>query len=521
MLARRIRLVLGLTLSAFAAVMAALALSGGSIYRAWVLAANPEFAEPFATGGIVTMVAAFRVLAGVGAAACLAVALAGLRKKPSSLGLLRKGYIAAWALSAAYAFVAIEGVNLIADKGLRVGGENLDPVDIFYLKASLVWPAALAIALFAGLFVLSRQWWVAMLYGGHAASPKDRRVVIGGRDPVFRRGLSISLAVHFLVIIILPWVLQGGGCVLQYKMPGGGGGGGQVQEVAVKILKAKQKSKRKTYTLRANSAISFYVPTIDEATVMKEVDQETEHVYQASKTGLGEGKGKGFGKGKGGHGGWAGGDDHGVLRFVRIQHGGRGWDDGMDEKTRADLNFMDALRTTTGLRVADKSEAYPIYMFKQFNPRNPCPLAYMTGEGDIPNVSPGDVKVLRQYCLDGGMVFGDAGSPEFVQSFKFLMSHVFPDKAMVDVSNDDPLFQMPFVFPNGAPPLWHHGGNRPMGIKHDGRWIVFLFPGDMNDAWKTGHSGAAEDVATQALHLGMNIVYYAYTNYAETHYAQP
>jgi hypothetical protein len=192
----------------------------------------------------------------------------------------------------------------------------------------------------------------------------------------------------------------------------------------------------------------------------------------------------------------------------------------MDPDTRADLNFLDALHTASGLRVAGKSEAYPIYMLKQFNPKNPLPFVYITGDGNIPSASAGDLKVLRQYALDGGMILADASSEKFGLSFKFLMSRVFPEKPMVDIPNDDPIFQVPFQFPRGAPPLWHHGGSRALGIKHEGRWVVFYFPGDMNDAWKTGHWGATGDVATQALHLGINIVYYAYTSYSDMHFPQ-
>ena len=60
-------------------------------------------------------------------------------------------------------------------------------------------------------------------------------------------------------------------------------------------------------------------------------------------------------------------------------------------------------------------------------------------------------------------------------------------------ANDDIIYRQPFVFPNGAPRLWHHSGNRALGLKHNGRWVVFYHQGDIYDAWKTGHSGASEN----------------------------
>jgi hypothetical protein len=74
---------------------------------------------------------------------------------------------------------------------------------------------------------------------------------------------------------------------------------------------------------------------------------------------------------------------------------------------------------------------------------------------------------------------------------------------------------MPYTFANGAPPLWHHGGMRALGIKHKGRWVVFYHPGDINDAWKTGHSGISPELARGAFQMGINIIYYAFTNYLE------
>ena len=84
---------------------------------------------------------------------------------------------------------------------------------------------------------------------------------------------------------------------------------------------------------------------------------------------------------------------------------------------------------------------------------------------------------------------------------------------MRPISDDDPIFQIPFTFPNGPPPLWFHGGKQTMGVKYKGRWAVFYFPGDLNDAWKTGHSGIDPTLAEAAVHLGVNIVYYATTRY--------
>jgi hypothetical protein len=186
----------------------------------------------------------------------------------------------------------------------------------------------------------------------------------------------------------------------------------------------------------------------------------------------------------------------------------------MDELSRADMNFLDEFKKVTGFKIARSPEARTIAQLRNFDKGFSPPFMYLTGVGGIP-VSSRDVKTLREYLLGGGMLFADAGSPQFHTSFLALMAAVFPDKQLVVIADDDPLFQGPFTFADGAPPLWHHGGYRALGIKHQNRWAVFYHPGDINDAWKTGHSGMSRDLAEQSYHLGVNIIYHAFTNYLD------
>jgi hypothetical protein len=138
----------------------------------------------------------------------------------------------------------------------------------------------------------------------------------------------------------------------------------------------------------------------------------------------------------------------------------------------------------------------------------------MTGSGAI-NLSADEMRGLRAYLLDGGMLFADAGSAAWDRSFRAMVQAMMPDKPLVVIADDDPLYQYPYVFTEGAPPLWHHGGNDALGVKHLDRWVVFYHPGDINDAWKTGHSGMAKPLAEASFDLGTNIIYYAFTNYLE------
>ncbi len=116
------------------------------------------------------------------------------------------------------------------------------------------------------------------------------------------------------------------------------------------------------------------------------------------------------------------------------------------------------------------------------------------------------------------MIFADNGGGNFNSSLRALMRRVLPENDWIDIANDDVLYRQPYLFPNGAPPLWHHSGNRALGMKHQGRWVVFYHQGDINDAWQTGGSGASTSLQMQAFKMGVNVVNYAFGQYMAIHF---
>src|SRR5581483_6721797 len=111
---------------------------------------------------------------------------------------------------------------------------------------------------FLGRLLKRRQ--VVALYGGSVEGlhdPEDEQM-IGGRDPIFRRSVFSSLVFHVAIIVIIPWIMQSGGGVEDYLVPGGsgggggGGGGGGPKAQIVKIMRAKQ-AKKKKYIVRPNN----------------------------------------------------------------------------------------------------------------------------------------------------------------------------------------------------------------------------------------------------------------------------
>jgi hypothetical protein len=517
---------------ALAAPLGALAALGGVL--AWRLAAGPatiaarhaNLAGPFANEGIdlamriVAVVAA--AAAGVAAVGCLAALVRG---RPA-LFAVRLGFWASYVAIAAWVVLVTLGVNVIAAGRLSIDELPQDGITLFKLWWSLVGPAVLPLAM--ALFGHVQSWrssTIASFVGGPArgaaapaavpAPAAGDRILddlrSGGRDALFRQSWMGSFGGHLFLIVLLPWLLQYVGCRERYNVPHGSGE--EAVAAVVQVTKPVKKKKRR-YLLNLQSAIILARPDLDDSEIEEMVEQASEITYSADTSSAQARAAGKMGKGGGKTGGWPDGVGNDPIRFLRIKHSGPGWDDGMDEVSRADMNFLEEFKKVTGFKIARSPEARTIQQLRNFDKGFAPPFLYLTGAGAIP-VTAADVKVLREYLLDGGMLFADAGSPQFHNSFLALMAAVFPDRQLVKIARDDPLFQAPFTFPNGPPPLWHHGGNDPFGVKHQNRWAVFYHPGDMNDAWKTGGSGMSRDLMDQSYRLGMNIVYHAFTNYLD------
>ena len=458
-------------------------------------------------------------LAGTLALACACAVLllflclvAGLSRQNWALKVLRTGYALIYLLAAYAGYAVVRATTIIFVQDLKVDGLITDAVQIFYWRINLMAPALAFVACAAALHVFTYCRVVINLYSGNreeSLAPGDRLIEnlrTHGDDPRFRRSVWGSVFTHACIFILIPLLARFSGCVEPYMVPQGSGN--PVVSI-VAVVKPKKKPKKK-FILNLQSAISFHIPDLDDSALLQDVEEQTQITYHADPSAV-HGK---LGAGGGQKGGWPDGMSKGRVRFVRIEFKGPGWDDGMAPDERADINFLEEFNRVTGFPVARNSESHSIAKLAKYDKGYAPPFIFMTGEGAV-NISRGETEVLRRYILDGGMLFVDAGSPEFDRSFRNFMGALFPGEPMLVIPDDDPIFQYPFSFPNGAPPLWHHGGWRALGIKRGTRWAVFYHPGDVNDAWKIGHSGVSPAIAKSAMNLGINIIYHAFTHYLE------
>lgn len=476
------------------------------------LAGNAEAKTILSNAGLQTpLLLVFPVFGGLGIV-CFLVGLAGLVvRKEITFRLLRASLLVVYPVVFGYCFLVWWSIFAITNQNVPIDGLVYEKQHAIMAWWKLCWPAlAVGIYVFWLHLMLASRSVVAAFTGDEGDAMRGDAVLedlrTHGRDARARRSAYTSVLAHILVIFVIPWLLAIRGCIEPFSVPQGPGGVETVATVKPKMI--KKPVKKKKLLLAKNSAIIWQVPDLFDKTEAHEMmEEQTKLTYVAT------GESGKIGKKGGKEGGWPEGMKDAVVRFPRLNHGGPGWDDGMDD-SMADVNFLREFGRVTGFKTATRGEALTVAQLKSLPNDGFPPFLYVTGNGSMGSYSPADCKVLREYCLGGGMLIGDAGSDAFNLSFRQLLSRIFPDKRLIDIADDDVIYHQPTSFPDGAPSFWHHGGDRALGVKHEGRWIVFYHPGDMNDAWKSqGYSDVTSEMRHNAMQLGINLVAYAFNSW--------
>jgi len=480
--------------------------AGESSYFRWA-ALSPLYTQTLARVGHHT---AFRLLgwvAWMAAALAFASCACTFVRTSWSMRVLQAAVLGGMITWAGLIWLVVDGTRLL---------HLHHAIEFHRFMRNEVWLASIALWLpgalwFSGILLATalhstRAWFL----GSDTAAPglADRiaaNLRSGGPAPEYRNSMWWSGALHVILILLIPLLIRGCGWEAPYAVPEGDG----KPAVLSQIRMIRKKVEREKVILSLNTEILFYKPDPDESDVLKMAMLETEHAYVA------EGLRGQTGEGKGTRSGWPKGMP-GRVRFIRLEYNGGDWD--QDLAMGADYNMLLKFKEYTGFKIARNTEHRRINRLRFFPKGKAPPFVFLTGKGGV-QLSGHEIKILREYCIkEGGMVFADNGGGSFNAGFSGAMQRVFPGKRWINIGNDDPLFQYPFAFPNGAPPLWHHSGRRAMGLKHDGRWIVFYHQGDLNDAWKRGHSGIGEGLANQAYKLGVNVMYYSFSHYLAHHH---
>lgn len=176
-------------------------------------------------------------------------------------------------------------------------------------------------------------------------------------------------------------------------------------------------------------------------------------------------------------------------------------------------NLLRAIRERTGLPV-DASRRVTV---KLTDPQLwDYPYLYLTGHGNI-RFSEAEVEALRTYLLAGGFLHAD-DNYGLNESFRREMKRIFPDKELVEIPVDHPIYHAYYDFPDGLPKIHLHDGKPPQGfgIFHEGRLVVFYsYESDLGNGWEDPDvHGDPPEAREAALRMGVNLFIYALSQVA-------
>jgi hypothetical protein len=204
--------------------------------------------------------------------------------------------------------------------------------------------------------------------------------------------------------------------------------------------------------------------------------------------------------------------------------GGTSW---TDDYPRADRTFVQILRRLTRTHV--RAVEQPVNLDDGDDVEHwPFLLAGLAFSW---NLTDSQAARLREYLLRGGFLFCDSffGLRNWIE-FQESLQRVFPDRPLIDITDDHPVFHTVFDLPQmtsvqipnmnslmdggdgslfgGRIPRWY-------GVVDDsGRLMVLIaFNNDVADAWQwADDTRYPAERANLALRLGVNIVVYAMTH---------
>lgn len=170
-------------------------------------------------------------------------------------------------------------------------------------------------------------------------------------------------------------------------------------------------------------------------------------------------------------------------------------------------NLLAAVRERTALRVAETERVVRLDGDDLWT----VPYIYMTGHGNV-RFSDRDLETLRRYLRQGGFLHVD-DNYGMDESIRRELGRLFPERPLVEVPLDHPVYRVVYSFPRGIPKVHEHDGKpaQGFGIFLDGRLAVFYsYETDLGDGWEDPdvHRDTPEQ-REAALRMGVNLFAYA------------
>lgn len=200
--------------------------------------------------------------------------------------------------------------------------------------------------------------------------------------------------------------------------------------------------------------------------------------------------------------------DDPVMSIARVQYEGGG-DWYSDEESLVEL--LAYVREQTQLDVSGEEDVVELTSDELYS----YPYLYLTGHGNV-TVSAEEAQRLRRYLRRGGFLHIDDnyGLDEHIRE---ELQKVFPEKELVEVPYDHPIYTIRYDFSDGPPKIHEHDGEAAQGyglFAESGRLMVFYtHETDLGDGWEPAsvHDNPPEK-RRAALQMGTNILTYAMTH---------
>lgn len=192
------------------------------------------------------------------------------------------------------------------------------------------------------------------------------------------------------------------------------------------------------------------------------------------------------------------------LTIAQVQYGGGGdW----YANPSGLPNLLKTIRERTGLAVSERPAKVKLTDPNLWN----YPYVYITGHGNI-KLTDEEVQILRRYLLSGGFLHAD-DNYGLDKSFRREIARVFPDKELVELPVDHPVYHAFYDFPKGLPKVHKHDGKpaQGFGVLHDGRLVVFYsYESDLGNGWEDADRyDSTTETRESAFRMGVNLFLYA------------
>lgn len=170
-------------------------------------------------------------------------------------------------------------------------------------------------------------------------------------------------------------------------------------------------------------------------------------------------------------------------------------------------NLAAAVRERTAIPVAAREHAVSLSDPALWD----IPYLHATGHGNL-RLSDAELPILRRWLVQGGFLHIDDNYGMDL-SVRRELARLFPDRPLVEVPLDHPVYSLVYRLPEGIPKIHEHDGKpaQGFGIFIDGRLAVFYsYQADLGDGWEDPavHDDPPE-LREAALRMGVNLVAYA------------